>query len=561
MSERGLGGSSNNIPARVQYSLAVLGASFYLFANFNNGSVDHHMHSSREVAAVTNVATGKSAVQSSTLKNFSASLAIDGDPNTFSHTNDENAWLEIDLEEAYHIHTVKLLNRWCRDPEDSSGCLCRLSGAKLSLTNSHNVVATEMIGDTCSLCEVVVNFDSLDSSVQKFKIESTTGKQISLFEVGILSSDATSSSKKSEPVGQDAVHKMQNLNIAPKHNATIDTNPTTSQNNVTDSSVDNSIGTTISSSKVNVSINDTVTAAHAETEPHIEFEISRPATYTSLDNAISATTTEPHQNDMEITNKVSEDFKLCHANIVPNPVCKRLSCQQKIPPGEVARLKGHRGLTEMIHWQGCMLAYLLIPKSGSTTVRMTLRNNAPNTEMIYLTPKDNKYNPYTFTFLRDPGERIASAYSTIMARFDGSFTHMAPRNDIHKFPAAPRNISDISAWTEHFKESIHLAMATVKRVGWGNIKWQWNEHVPLQKEFMRGVNFAYIGCIESMEDALKGLGLNITLPLDESNTYQHSDGMPKEKFGSFDVLDDETKALVREVYKEDYELYESTCKK
>lgn len=52
---------------------------------------------------------------------------------------------------------------------------------------------------------------------------------------------------------------------------------------------------------------------------------------------------------------------------------------------------------------------------------------------------------------------------------------------------------------------------------------------------MRGVNFAYIGCIESMEDALRGLGLNTTLPSVKSNAYQHSDNMPKQKFGSFEI--------------------------
>lgn len=256
--------------------------------------------------------------------------------------------------------------------------------------------------------------------------------------------------------------------------------------------------------------------------------------------------------------EVSQDFNLCHAN-KPKPVCKLSSCQQKDPPG-VPRLQGHRGLTEMIQWRGCMLAYLLIPKSGSTTVRNTLRNNAPKFEMIRLTPNDNKYNPYTFTFLRDPGERIASAYSTIMARFQGNFVHRAPNNN-HYFPRRPSDITDIPAWTEHFKQSIHLLMSTVQEVGWDDTQWVWNEHVPPQTEFMRGVNFAYIGCIESMEEALIGLGLNTTLPPDESNAYQHNCNMPVEKFGFFDVLDEETKALIREVYREDYDLYESICKK
>lgn len=104
-------------------------------------------------------------------------------------------------------------------------------------------------------------------------------------------------------------------------------------------------------------------------------------------------------------------------------------------------------------------------------------------------------------------------------------------------------------------------MSTVQEVGMNNTRWAWNEHVRPQIEFMRGVNFAYIGCIDSMKEALTELGLNATLPPEKSNAYQHNDNMPMEKFGSFDVLDEETKALIREVYREDYDLYESTCKK
>lgn len=107
------------------------------------------------------ITNGKTATQSSTLGNFSASRAIDGDINTFSHTNDDNAWLEIDMEDVYPINYVSIVNRWCVGPHDPSGCLCRLSGVELSLIDDSNIaVATESIGNTCGLKEVTVEFDA-----------------------------------------------------------------------------------------------------------------------------------------------------------------------------------------------------------------------------------------------------------------------------------------------------------------------------------------------------------------------------------------------------------------
>jgi hypothetical protein len=55
--------------------------------------------------------------------NLSASREIDGNINTFSHTSDGNAWLEIDMGAAYPINYVAIVNCWCLDPNDSPGCL------------------------------------------------------------------------------------------------------------------------------------------------------------------------------------------------------------------------------------------------------------------------------------------------------------------------------------------------------------------------------------------------------------------------------------------------------
>jgi hypothetical protein len=104
-----------------------------------------------------NIAKGKNAKQSSTFKSHGAALAIDGDVNTFSHTKDDKAWLEIDLGKMYTINYVTIVNRWCVDPNDFRNCLCRLSEARVSLLDGNgSAVATQSIGNTCHLKEVVV---------------------------------------------------------------------------------------------------------------------------------------------------------------------------------------------------------------------------------------------------------------------------------------------------------------------------------------------------------------------------------------------------------------------
>jgi hypothetical protein len=144
----------------------------------------------------------KSASQSSTLKRFEASRAIDGKPFSFSHTSDANAWLEIDLEGLYPINSVEIANRWCKDASDPRGCLCRLSDAKVSLIDENgNEVASQSIGDACQKANISIEIEPIscsppptpapqtsgdcDTFANKVRIESTTGQQIQVFEVEV----------------------------------------------------------------------------------------------------------------------------------------------------------------------------------------------------------------------------------------------------------------------------------------------------------------------------------------------------------------------------------------
>lgn len=98
------------------------------------------------------------AIQSSDYNdNTPASNAIDGSITSFSHTStvDTLAFWEVDLGSKYLVESVVIMNRWCRDENDSAGCLCRLTGANLTLINEDEVVVfSRVLGNTCDVAEL-----------------------------------------------------------------------------------------------------------------------------------------------------------------------------------------------------------------------------------------------------------------------------------------------------------------------------------------------------------------------------------------------------------------------
>ncbi len=109
-----------------------------------------------------NVAAGKLTSQSSTLRNFFASLAVDDKNSTFSHTNvaisGSPVWWKVDLGNKFLIQSVTILNRWCGSSADYHGCLCRLSDATLSLIDSNGaVVGTQTTGNTCDKRHLLIH--------------------------------------------------------------------------------------------------------------------------------------------------------------------------------------------------------------------------------------------------------------------------------------------------------------------------------------------------------------------------------------------------------------------
>ena len=127
-----------------------------------------------EVQAISvndvNVALDKSATQSSGMSTFGLpSFAVDGDATTYSSTlpDDPYASWQVDLGGSYQLKSVNIKNFYCDGggPSDPDGCLCRLSGATVSISNEvGEVVATHILGDTCGVHDVDVNLSTCPAS-------------------------------------------------------------------------------------------------------------------------------------------------------------------------------------------------------------------------------------------------------------------------------------------------------------------------------------------------------------------------------------------------------------
>ena len=113
-----------------------------------------------------NEALGKPAYQSSDHEFSSsgnvamASYAVDGDLSTFSSTNsdDNSAWLMVDLEEDTTLKNVMIANRNCVN-ENVNQCLCRLSYASVQILDEHdNIIDEQNLGSTCGKYNVLAQF-------------------------------------------------------------------------------------------------------------------------------------------------------------------------------------------------------------------------------------------------------------------------------------------------------------------------------------------------------------------------------------------------------------------
>ncbi|KAL3782676.1 hypothetical protein ACHAWO_002601 [Cyclotella atomus] len=112
-----------------------------------------------------NIALTGDASQSSTLNSGTpASNAIDGSDTTVAHTanGDPNPWWQVDFASSSSLKSVEIKNRHCAG---APVCLCRLSGATVSVTNElGEVIDTKILGNTCEVSDISLDLSTCSES-------------------------------------------------------------------------------------------------------------------------------------------------------------------------------------------------------------------------------------------------------------------------------------------------------------------------------------------------------------------------------------------------------------
>ncbi len=153
--------------------------------NFGHGRVNAHQ---AVLAAnnsgnpnTNNIALNKPTTQSSTAFNGVASRAVDGNTNgnSFTHTENEQGWWRVDLQDEYDISTINVFNR-------TNCCSDRLVGASVYVGNigSSNPNDYTLVGALNDSGEI--NFTNLNVSGRYVLIDRNNTNFLSLAEVQVF---------------------------------------------------------------------------------------------------------------------------------------------------------------------------------------------------------------------------------------------------------------------------------------------------------------------------------------------------------------------------------------
>ena len=202
------------------------------------------------------------------------------------------------------------------------------------------------------------------------------------------------------------------------------------------------------------------------------------------------------------------------------------------------------------------LVYIYNPKCGSSSMRTILKGK--EIEMSGF----NTTGYFTFSMLRNPRERIVSAYATMMSRNKG----MAGVCKGREFQAPPLPPADASmdTWHTHFISSVSYWIDTLEKKKLESRDCFWDSHLIPQIEFIRGFHLSWLGCLESVNQTYQQMNqhattVHISPSTRKSNSYEHVKGMPKEKFQTLDVLPNSVIRRIDKVYAQDWELYRAIC--
>ena len=219
---------------------------------------------------------------------------------------------------------------------------------------------------------------------------------------------------------------------------------------------------------------------------------------------------------------------------------------------------------------GTLFVYMHIPKTASSHVTAAMRSTGSNMPSKAKTRElATLKDSFVFTTIRHPEDRLASAYGSIITRYLKRISHgwaheLVSTTDSSSslvpldFLPIPESPTDITAWEQHFIDSIHQWLETVNNVGWDHPNFYWEHHFLPQIDNLHGYPVSYIVCPEKLDDTLLALGMEPSSGL--QNAHEHvEDRMPRNKFQKYEMLREETKELVRKLYYDDYVMYNTFC--
>lgn len=220
-------------------------------------------------------------------------------------------------------------------------------------------------------------------------------------------------------------------------------------------------------------------------------------------------------------------------------------------------------LARRVDWGPENIAYLYIPKAGSTFVRNTMKqqeNQIMLKQRVSLSKHYSLPDQFTFTLVRDPLERLVSAYSTITSRYDGCFgkCRISALRSVRLDIPLPQESGNIADWKTHFIQWIDKVVDGVNQYGFENPKCRWNEHIIPQIEFLRGNDLQHVGCAENIETTFREINLHYNTSL-RRNNYERSGSMPSDRFHSVSLLSHAVKERILTIYSEDYDLHNAFC--
>ena len=202
--------------------------------------------------------------------------------------------------------------------------------------------------------------------------------------------------------------------------------------------------------------------------------------------------------------------------------------------------------------------------------------------LVHFFSLDNNQRDFEiFTVIREPIERLVSAYATVTSRLHTfgpsrlyefgrcgtkTLTPLPFPKEMNEIESNSNNGEDnesfLQSWREHFSQTIDMWVDFIESVGgFDNSSCKWNEHIAPQIKYFMGYDISFLGCVNELDKMRTKMKLPPP-PLEEirRNRFEHNDSMPRQKFQSVDLISTVTKEKILKLYAQDVYLYRTFCK-